>query len=313
MGDMEYTYKFIEYINENNILSICLLIFVMFFLVHLYNNKEEVENYLGLKLIGFYLLGAFTFNFNLDSFTLIIPIGFVIYLAFIKNKERLNSLIKKKASILGLAILCLGGLNSIIYNRVEYRDREIPIKNISIKGLSNDYEIIKKELGIDHMSGVESFELEYNENNKIRSLHYTIQGLDNKTYYISGNDNSYSISTSKTYDNEDEISIFNSMDYNTDVEKLLDVISNTKFKKYKNSAYYTVIYEDEQDYYEDDNSLYTIDLSNYSTEKLNWKYPIYNAVEISHMPMRQISEGSWESIKTDTYLISYEIEENSEE
>ncbi|WP_322395926.1 hypothetical protein, partial [Clostridium perfringens] len=75
----------------------------------------------------------------------------------------------------------------------------------------------------------------------------------------------------------------------------------------------TVIYEDEKEYYEDDNSLYTIDLSNYSTEKLNWKYPIYDAVEISHMPMRQISEGSWESIKTDTYLISYEIEENSEE
>lgn len=310
---MEYIYKFIEYINEKNILSIGLLVLVIFFLVYLYTNKEEVENYLGLKLIGFYLLGAFTFNFDLDSFTLIIPVGFVTYLVFMKNKERSNRIIKKKASILGLIILCLGVLNSMIYNKVEYRDREISIKNISIKSLSNDYEIIKKELGIDNMSGVESFELEYNKNNSIRSLHYTVQGFNNKTYYISCGDDSYSIKTSKTYDTEDETVIFSSIGYNMDIEKLLDVISNIEFKKYKNSPYYTVIYRNEEEYYEDDNSLYTVDLNDYSTEKLKSKYPIYNAVEISHMPMRQLSEGSWESINTDTYLMSYEIDENQEE
>lgn len=311
---MEYIYKFIEYINENSILSIGLLIFVIFFLVYLYTNKEETENYLGLKLVGIYLLGAFTFNFNLDSFTLIIPVGFVIYLAFMKNKERANNIIKKKASVLGVVILCLGGLNSLIYNKVEYRDREIPIKNISIKSLKNDYEIIKKELDIEHMLGVESFELEYNENNKIRSLRYTIQDLNNKTYYISGNDNGYSISTRKTNENENEISMFSSIDnYNMYIEKLLDAISNIKFKKYENSAYYTVIYRDEEEFYEDDDSLYTVDLSNYSTEKLNSKNPLDNAVAISHMPMRELSEGSWESIKTDTYLISYEIDEEQEE
>ena len=307
---MEYIYKFIEYINENNLLSIGLLIFAIFFLVYLYTNKEEAENYLGLKLVGFYLLGAFTFNFNLDSFTLIIPVGFVIYLVFMKNKERVNNTIKKKASVLGVVILCLGGLNSLIYNKVEYRDREVPIKNISIKSLKNDYEIIKKELDIEHMLGVESFELEYNENNKIRSLRYTIKGLNNKTYYISCNDNSYSISTRKTNENENESTMFSSIDnYNMYIEKLLDVISNTKFKKYENSAYYTVIYRDEEEFYEDDNSLYTVDFSNYSTEKLNSKNPMDNVVAISHMPMRELSKGSWESIKTDTYLISYEIDE----
>ncbi len=161
---------------------------------------------------------------------------------------------------------------------------------------------------------MESFELEYNENNKIRSLRYTIQGLNNKTYYISCNDNSYSISTRKTNDNEDEIPMLSPMyNYNMYIEKLLDVISNTKFKKYENSAYYTVIYRDEEEFYEDDNSLYTVDLSNYSTEKLNSKNPPDNAVAISHMPMRELSEGSWASIKTDTYLISYEIDEEQEE
>ncbi|WP_419725503.1 hypothetical protein [Terrisporobacter petrolearius] len=307
---MEYIYKFIEYIYENNLLSIVLLVFAIIFLVYLYNNKEEAENYLGLKLTGIYLLGAFTFDFNLDSFTLTIPVGFAIYLAFMKNKERANSIIKKKASILGLFILCLGILNSIIYNKVEYRDREISIKNISIKGLKNDYEIIKKELGIEDMANVESLDLQYNKDDKIRSLQYTIRDLNNKTYFISTNRNNYSITTSKTYENENETFMFGSVSYyNMDIETLLDVISNTKFKQYKNSAYYTVVYENEEEYYEDNEDLYDIDLGNYSTKKLNTKYPICNAVDISHMPMRQLSEGSWKSIKTDTYLIRYEIDE----
>ncbi|WP_343346634.1 hypothetical protein [Terrisporobacter petrolearius] len=271
---MEYIYKFIEYIYENNLLSIVLLVFAIFFLVYLYNNKEETENYLGLKLAGFYLLGAFTFDFNLDSFNLTIPVGFALYLSFMKNKERANSIIKKKASILGLFVLCLGILNSIIYNKVEYRDREISIKNISIKGLKNDYEIIKKELGIEDMASVESLDLQYNKDHKIRSLQYTIQDLNNKTYFISANRNNYSITTSKTYENENETFMFGSVGYyNMDIDTLLDVISNTKFKQYKNSAYYTVVYKNEEEYYEDNEDLYDVDLGNYSAKKTKYKIP----------------------------------------
>ena len=306
---MESIYKFIEYINESNILSMGLLIFAILYLIYLYNKKEEIENYLGLKLIGFYLLGAFTFNFKFESFTAIIPIGIIIYLAFMKNKERVNCVIKKKASIMGLIILCVGVLNSIIYNNVEYRDRNIPIKNISIKSLRSDYEVIKKELSIDDLASVESLDLEYNENNKIRRLSYTIKDQNNKTYFISTNGKSYSINTSKTYESEDETFMFSSMGYyNMDIETLLDVMSNTKFKKYENTFYYTAIYKNEENYYENDKNLYIVDLANYSTKKLNSKYPIYDAVDISH-----ISEGSWTSTKTDTYLMRYNIDEELDE
>lgn len=311
---MESIYKFIEYINESNILSMGLLIFAILYLIYLYNKKEEIENYLGLKLIGFYLLGAFTFNFKFESFTVIIPIGIIIYLAFMKNKERVNCVIKKKASIMGLIILCVGVLNSIIYNNVEYRDRNIPIKNISIKSLRSDYEVIKKELSIDDLASVESLDLEYNENNKIRRLSYTIKDQNNKTYFISTNGKSYSINTSKTYESEDETFMFSSMGYyNMDIETLLDVMSNTKFKKYENTSYYTAIYKNEENYYENDKNLYIVDLANYSTKKLNSKYPIYDAVDISHMPMEQVSEGSWTSTKTDTYLMRYNIDEELDE
>lgn len=311
---MESIYKFIEYINESSILSIGLLIFAILYLIYLYNKKEEIENYLGLKLIGFYLLGAFTFNFNFESFTAIIPIGFIIYLAFMKNKERANCMIKKKASIMGLIILCVGGINSIIYNNIEYRERNIPIKNISIKSLRSDYEVIKKELGIDDVVSVGSLDLEYNKNNKIRRLSYNIKDLNNKTYFISTNGKNYSINASKTYESEDENFMFSSIGYyNVDIETLLDVISNTKFKKYENASYYTVMYKNEENYYENDKNLYIVDLVNYSTKKLNSKYPIYDAVDISHMPMKQVSEGSWTSTKTDTYLMRYNIDEDSDE
>lgn len=310
---MEYIYKFIEYINETNLLNIGILVFIIFYLIYLYAKKyEEKENYLGLKLIGFYLLGAFTFNFNFNNFYIIIPVGFGIYLLFMRNKERLNNTVKKKACILGLIIVSFGWLNSNIYNAVEYRDREITINNMSIKTLRKDYETIKKELGIHNIASVESLDLEYKENDKIRNLSYTIKDSNNKTYYVSARNNKYKISTVKTYDSEDESFMFESFgyaDYNMDIERLLDVISNIKFKENKDASYYLVRYRNEEEYYEKDENLYTVDLGNFETKKLNPKYPIFDVIDITHTPMKQVSEGSWKSIKSDIYLISYQLDE----
>ena len=311
---MEYIYKFIEYINESNLLKIGLLIFVILYLVYLYVKKcEEKENYLGVKLIGFYLLGAFTFNFN--NFSFIIPVGFAIYLIFMSSKQRTNNIIKKKACIMGLIIVCFGWINTMIYNAVEYRDEEITIKNLSVKSLKNDYEMIKKELDIDDFASVESLELEYKENNKIKSLSYTIKDLNNKTYYISTNKNGYIINKNKTNDSGDESFMFEGLGYNAynmDIETLLDTISNIKFKEYKDASYYLVLYRNEEDYYEKSENLYTVDFEKFSTKKLDSQYPIYDAVNISHMSMKQVSEGSWESMQPDIYLMSYEIDDQSE-
>ena len=48
---MKYIFKLIEYINETNILSLATLILTIGYLRYLYNKKEEVEEYLGFKLI----------------------------------------------------------------------------------------------------------------------------------------------------------------------------------------------------------------------------------------------------------------------
>lgn len=305
---MEYIFRFIEYINESNILSRGLLIFAIGYLIYLYSKKEEVEQYLGLKLAGFYILGAFTFNLNLGAIPIIIPLGFIIYL-YNKDKIRKNAVLKKKASIFGILILYLGALNSIVYNKVEYRSIEIPMKNISIKTLRDDYEIMKKKLNINYTTWVETIDIDYNKNNKIRRLEYSIKDeTDNKMYYISANSKGYNINVSKIY-NEDNSFIFNSNNYDMDTETLLDVISNTEFKKHENTSYYRVIYRNGNSYYEANDNLYTIDYGSYSPKKLISKYPVCDTVDIIHVPMKQVSEGHWESINSDIYLLNYNIDE----
>ena len=238
---MKYIFKFIEYINETNILSLATLILIIGYLRYLYNKKEEVEEYLGFKLVGFYILGLFTFSFNFKYIKFVLPIGFIIYLLFMKNKERKNNIIKKKATVFGFIILCLGGINSIIYNNVEYRDRVIPMESISMDSLKDNYKILKKELDIDNQAFIEKFELDYNKN-EIKMLSYTVKDINNnKYYYISNNTKSYNVYISKIYDyNEEDMLVFNPMEYNIDIEKFLDIINNVKFKENKDADYYII-------------------------------------------------------------------------
>ena len=238
---MKYIFKFIEYINETNILSLATLILIIGYLRYLYNKKEEVEEYLGFKLVGFHMLGLFTFSFNFKYIKFVLPIGFIIYLLFMKNKERKNNIIKKKATVFGFIILCLGGINSIIYNNVEYRDRVIPMESISMDSLKDNYEILKKELDIDNQAFIEKFELDYNKN-EIKMLSYTVKDINNnKYYYISNNTKSYNVYISKIYDyNEEDMLLFNPMEYNIDIEKFLDIINNVKFKENKDADYYII-------------------------------------------------------------------------
>jgi len=303
---MKYIFKFIEYINETNILSWSTLILIISYLIYLYNKKEEVEKYLIFKLIGFYILGTFTFNFKYFTFTL--PIGFIIYLLFMKNNERKNKITKKKATVFGFIIFCLSILNAVVYNKVEYRDRNIAFENIGVNTLKHNYEEIKKELGINNQVYIESFNLDYNEN-KIKRLNYTVKDVNNnKVYYISSNNKGYNVVVNKIYDNEDDSFMLNSNKYNLDTETLLDVVNNINFKENKSADYYTIIYRNGLNAHDDFENLYTIDSNDYSTKKLECEHPIYNVVELSHIPMKRVSEGSWESIRSDTYLINYSID-----
>ncbi|PWW28775.1 hypothetical protein DFO73_10510 [Cytobacillus oceanisediminis] len=67
----------------------------------LFRSRDEEEDLLFLKLIGYYILGSFTFNLN----GLVLPVGFVISL-FLKPK--LNKNVKRGSAIFGLIMMILG-------------------------------------------------------------------------------------------------------------------------------------------------------------------------------------------------------------
>lgn len=68
-----------------------------------YQNREQDEEFLVLKLIGYYFLGSFTFRFN--GFPL--PLGFIITLFM---RPPTNRGVKRGAAIFGLVMMILGFL-----------------------------------------------------------------------------------------------------------------------------------------------------------------------------------------------------------
>ncbi|MFC4101436.1 hypothetical protein [Paenibacillus xanthanilyticus] len=79
------------------ILAILLILLVLYVL---YTKRETNEELLGLKLFGYYILGAFSFTVN----SLVLPVGFVLSF-FLRPKT--NAGIKRGASIFGLIMLIL--------------------------------------------------------------------------------------------------------------------------------------------------------------------------------------------------------------
>ena len=106
--------------------------------------------------------------------------------------------------------------------------------------------------------------------------------------------------------------VFNPMEYNIDIEKFLDIINNVKFKENKDADYYIILYRNDLMSYEEIGNLYTIDFNDYSTKKLKSEYPIYDAAQFSHMPMKRTGKGSWESMESYTYFMDYKVYENNE-
>lgn len=66
-----------------------------------YKSREQDEDFLVLKLIGYYFLGSFTFHFN----GLALPVGFIITLFM---RPPTNRSIKRGAAIFGLVMMIIG-------------------------------------------------------------------------------------------------------------------------------------------------------------------------------------------------------------
>ncbi|WP_195939651.1 hypothetical protein [Romboutsia sp. 1001713B170131_170501_G6] len=305
---MEYIYKFIEFAEESGMINLIFGGAIVAYLIHIYYKKEENEKYLALKLVGFFILGAFRLEFAFNWYPIIIPAGFLLYWFLLKNKERPNSIIKKKATILGVSILYLTILSNIIYDVADYRDMKFDIKNISMDTLKEDYETIKNELGLSWETKIINFEVKYDNNKKIKLLDMYIEDIEkNKFVSIGIYNGDYSVKQSKI-NNKDQIL---EHEFNTTTEELLEIIDNIELKKYDKADIYTIKYENDLSYIENKKA-YIVNLPNYSTDKLYPNSEIINASGIMYIPMEKVSEGSWSYIDYEYYLTNYEISSSEE-
>ena len=101
-----------------NILLTIVVIAAMLLIYTTY--RTDKEDYFILKLLGYYFLGAFRFNFN----HIAIPLGFLIYAIFLK--PNINRTAKRLAALLGLVIFISGLLIPSISKAYFERDRQIP-------------------------------------------------------------------------------------------------------------------------------------------------------------------------------------------
>lgn len=297
-------------------------IFLVVGLIYIYTKREENEDNLGWKVIGFYLLGAFNFNFssenfnhlsfNIQSVSIILPVGFCFYYFIMRNRPRLNKITKKRAAIFGLIMLYVGVISGIIYEKTESRNHSIITNNNSINYIKKDWDIIRESLNIDY-SEIKDFNLEYKKDGGIENLYYSLLGNDkqyNITFYPE--DRKYDVYADKiSNENEMNMSIgFDDDRINLNTDQFMDIIENTKFEKYEEADSYTIKYSNH--IYTDtleDKKVYEINYDDYSIKELILKNNIYKYSPIVYVPMKKVTEGSSDSISVDQYLVYYNYSE----
>lgn len=152
------------------------LVVIIIFIVIYIKYKTDDEEFLMFKLIGYYLLGSFKFNFN----SLALPVGFIIYVAFFRPHT--NKSVKKAITYLGLFAFFCGILIPFIDKLYFERERVLSASsnNIYSIDLNTDYNAIKQKLEISENTKVEDFQADFEYSGNIKRLSYTLLTNDSK-------------------------------------------------------------------------------------------------------------------------------------
>lgn len=250
--------------------GIVIMIVAIIGLVKIHKCKEEDEEYLVLKIIGFYILGSFSFNFNITEFMYIfVPIGFFVYYIFMEHKERKNKVLKNKCAKWGLIVLTISfvsnNLNGIM-NHFEYRDININSTG-NIKDLSLEWKTIKSKCNIDDNVPLDGARIIYNKDGKIEDLTYFLIDYNkNKSYQVNFENENYHIVVNK-YDGYDYN--FNSH-YGTKTENFLKVVDHIS-DSHKMMDYNEINYEKELEGSNEGYDLYSVNIKNNKYKRIKEK------------------------------------------
>ncbi|MBY6037845.1 hypothetical protein KUV80_14325 [Fictibacillus nanhaiensis] len=143
----------------------------MTLLIWIYIKKaDREETYIGWKIIGYYLLGTFTFR--MDSWVL--PAGFVIFLLFFRPRLYVNRQVKKWAAIAGV----LSFLSGILITQFEeaYHEKSIVFHasstNVFHMKLNEEYEMVKSAIEAEGELVISNFDLQFTKSGKVVKLSY---------------------------------------------------------------------------------------------------------------------------------------------
>lgn len=160
----------------------------------LYKKGEESESNFGLKIIGYYLLGAFTFRINEYA----LPLGFLVFLFFFRPTQNVKP--KQISAYLGLAIYLMQLIIPAVDTYMYERPRTVAGSsgNMYLVNFTNDWNNIQNQMSIDTNAHLENFEAEYQKDGRIVELSYNLvsRSEDGFIYYdirFSPETNAYTI------------------------------------------------------------------------------------------------------------------------
>ncbi|MEH6957621.1 hypothetical protein [Neobacillus drentensis] len=144
--------------------------------------KGEAESYFPIKIIGYFILGSFAFNFN----QIPLPLGFIVYLLFFR--PTLNVDVKRRASVFGvLAFILVHWILPFAIHEWESRPIfiEHELGSVYTMNYQDEYELIKQELKLENQNlRLEDFEVEYAKDGRITDLSWQLLGQNDNSYNL---------------------------------------------------------------------------------------------------------------------------------
>ena len=162
--------------------SIVYTVILIVSFLFLVRKMDETESYFPLKVIGYFIVGSFAFNFN----QIPLPLGFIVYLLFFR--PTLNKDVKRMASVFGvLAFILVHWIFPFAIH--EWQSRPIFIEHelgsVYTMNFQDEYEQVKQELKIENKNlRLEDFEVNYVKDGRITDLSWQLLEQNGNSYNL---------------------------------------------------------------------------------------------------------------------------------
>ena len=150
-------------------------------LFYLYRRRTIQEERLGVKLLGYFLLGGFTFAINAVK----LPLGFAVYMLFIR-KPGPNAQIKEKAALLGLLVYFSQLLAPAFAGMVNWQPGDMTIRNVSVEsvGIDGVWRTVTAQAPVSNQARLLEFETVLSSGGEVKGLSFhLVERIENRYFH----------------------------------------------------------------------------------------------------------------------------------